>query len=125
MAVVTICSDFVAEENKICHCFHFFLFYLLCSDGTRCHDLSFTNIYLHLVCSHIMVIVKNATVILWMHISFQVSFFVFFLHQYSEIQLLAYDNSTVNFLRDLHSVFHSGCTLLTAVHKSSLFSASL
>ena len=23
MAVVTICSDFGAQENKICHCFHF------------------------------------------------------------------------------------------------------
>ena len=24
MSAVTICSDFRAEENKICHCFHFF-----------------------------------------------------------------------------------------------------
>ena len=24
MAVVTICSDFGAQENKVCHCFHFF-----------------------------------------------------------------------------------------------------
>ena len=24
MAVVTICNDFVAQENKLCHCFHFF-----------------------------------------------------------------------------------------------------
>ena len=23
MAVVTICSDFGAQENKVCHCFHF------------------------------------------------------------------------------------------------------
>ena len=22
MAVVTICSDFDAQENKVCHCFH-------------------------------------------------------------------------------------------------------
>ena len=28
MAAVTICSDFGAQENKICHCFHFFTFYL-------------------------------------------------------------------------------------------------
>ena len=26
MAVVTICSDFVAQENKVCHCFHSFSF---------------------------------------------------------------------------------------------------
>ena len=28
MAAVTNCSYFGAQENKICHCFHFFLFYL-------------------------------------------------------------------------------------------------
>ena len=44
MAAVTVCSDFGAQENKICHCFHFFPFCLPCSDGTRCHDLSFLNI---------------------------------------------------------------------------------
>ena len=26
MAAVTICSDFGAQENKICHCFHFFFY---------------------------------------------------------------------------------------------------
>ena len=39
---VTIFSDFGAQENKICHCFHFLPFYLPWSDGTRCHDLSFS-----------------------------------------------------------------------------------
>ena len=29
MAAVTICSDFGAQENKICHFFHFSPFYLL------------------------------------------------------------------------------------------------
>ena len=42
-AAVTICSDFGAQENKICHCFHFCPFYLPWSDGTGCHDLSFFN----------------------------------------------------------------------------------
>ena len=28
MAAVTVCSDFGAQEDKICHCFHFFPFYL-------------------------------------------------------------------------------------------------
>ena len=41
MATVTICSDFGAQENKICHCFHFLSIYLPQTDGTRCHDLSF------------------------------------------------------------------------------------
>ena len=44
MASVTIHSDFGAQENKICHCFQFFLVYLPWSDGARCHDLSFLNV---------------------------------------------------------------------------------
>ena len=44
MASVTIYSDFGAQENKICDCFHIFPFYLPWSDGTRCHDLSFLNV---------------------------------------------------------------------------------
>ena len=43
MAALTIPSDFGAQENEICYCFHFFLIYVLWSDGTRCRDLSFLN----------------------------------------------------------------------------------
>ena len=43
MAAVTICSDFGAQENKICHCFHCFPIYLPWSDGTR--PLVFRTIY--------------------------------------------------------------------------------
>ena len=44
MAAVTMCNDFGAQENKICHCFQFCPFYSLGSDETRCLDLSFFNI---------------------------------------------------------------------------------
>ena len=44
MAAVTICSNFGAQENKVCHCFHCFPTYLPWSDMTRCHDLSFLNV---------------------------------------------------------------------------------
>ena len=37
-------SDFGVQENKICHCFHFFSIYLLSSDRTRYYDLSFLNV---------------------------------------------------------------------------------
>ena len=43
MAAVTIHSDFGAQENKICDCFHFFTFSLPWSDGMGCHDLGFFN----------------------------------------------------------------------------------
>ena len=39
-----ICSDFGAQEDKFCHCFHCFSIYLPWNDGTRCHDLSFLNV---------------------------------------------------------------------------------
>ena len=38
MSAVTICSDFGASQNKVCHCFPICLPW---SDGTGCHDLSF------------------------------------------------------------------------------------
>ena len=41
MAAVTIHSNYGAQENKICHCFYLFLFYLPWSDGIGFLDLSF------------------------------------------------------------------------------------
>ena len=53
MAAVTICSDFAAphptkKRKKICHCFHCFPIYLPWSDGTKCRDLSFLNVFFFL-----------------------------------------------------------------------------
>ena len=47
---VTVCSDFGAQENKICHFFHFFPFYLPWSNGTWCHDLIFLNAEFQVSC---------------------------------------------------------------------------
>ena len=44
MVTINIHSDFGAQVKKICHCFHFFPFYLPWSDGTGCHDLCFLNV---------------------------------------------------------------------------------
>ena len=40
MAAVTICNDFGAPQNKVCHCFHCFPSYLPWSDRSGYHDLS-------------------------------------------------------------------------------------
>ena len=45
MAAVSICSDFGAKEEEICHFFHPSSFCLPCSNGARCHDLSFFLIF--------------------------------------------------------------------------------
>ena len=37
MSAVIVHSDFGAQENIICHCFHFFPFYLPWSDGAKLH----------------------------------------------------------------------------------------
>ena len=44
MAAVTIHSDFGAQENKVCHCFHCFPIYSPWSDKTSCYDLCFLNV---------------------------------------------------------------------------------
>ena len=41
MAAVTVCSDFGAQENNICHWFHVFPFYLPVGRETTCHGLRF------------------------------------------------------------------------------------
>ena len=46
MVAVTVCSDFGAQENEVCHCFQCFPIYLSWSDGTGCHELSFLNVKL-------------------------------------------------------------------------------
>ena len=51
MALRTICSDFVAPQNKVCHHFHCFRICLPWSDGTGCHDFSkYPNNSFFLVC---------------------------------------------------------------------------
>ena len=44
MTAVTICSDFGAQENKVCHYFHFSPIYLPWSAGTGYHDPSSLNV---------------------------------------------------------------------------------
>ena len=44
VTIVTAHSDFGVQENKICHYFQYFPYYLPWSDGPKCHDLSFLNV---------------------------------------------------------------------------------
>ena len=44
IAAVTMCSDFGAPKNKVCHCFNCFPIYLPWSNGTGCHHLHFLNV---------------------------------------------------------------------------------
>ena len=66
MAAVTICSDFGAPQNKVCHCFQCFPIYLPWSDGTGCQDLEFFECWvLSQVFNHMCIILCMFTQ--WMH----------------------------------------------------------
>ena len=76
LAAVTVHTDFGAQENKICHWFYLFPFYLPRSDGTRYYDLSFLSV------------------------EFQASFFTFHFHPIKRL----FSSSSLSAIRVVSSV---------------------
>ena len=79
-----------------------------------------------LSCFHILIIINNAAMITELHLSFQISVFVFF-RQIPRHRIVGlYGSAIFNFLRNIHmfSTVATQFTNLPTVHECSLFSIS-